>query len=297
MTQLKQDHIRISHIQDKLLQEGDLIVRITDQSVDLPSFLSREEVDLRWTATVEKNPRMTNQPRYFLDAATGNMLRFRGGSYADFLATNEMKREAGDFTPEQREEALRTTFSIVGVGIVYLTKEGVIVLQNRSGNVTQGAGTYSVPSGGYSNKFGPDAFAAANAQLSDEQGLTTQLGYVGISADHAFAENPTLIFVGNGDLTVDAVYDRYRGAQDKRETNFLRFISSSHEGLLKAMRGEFVDLRTEQPFSDAQMMGTGYGALMLFGNTEYGSDWLKEAIAQVKRNPGIAQVTIDNIVQ
>ncbi len=240
-----------------------------------------------------------------------NTLIINQGTYADFAATLKYKErvvtEKGDLSKSERLEARATTFSILGVGVVFKTQEGALILQNRA-NVMQGAGTYSVPSGGYmqskdaSGAFQPltpvSPFRAAYDQLRDEQNLTSPNGlhYVGISGDRAFAENPTLIFTGTSNITMGQVYEKFLGAKDKFETNFLRFIAGDAEGLLKNLAGEYTDLRTNQRFNDAQVMGTGLGALMLYGQIVHGQEWFQEACKQVRSN-NIVEVSIDNRVQ
>ncbi len=184
-----------------------------------------------------------------------------------------------------------------------ISAEGAILIQRRSGAVTQGAGTYMTPAGGFMpNHYSdaalmtPDPFISAQQQILFEQGIAPDevtLKYVGLSSDTLVSPNPGLTFYGHTRLTMEELETRWRKAKDNYESDFIRFISGNPEELLHTIRGELKDV-SGIPLTQSTFLGVGLGVLMLYGKAQFGNNWFAQACKEAVKNTttGIEEVRI-----
>ncbi len=290
------NRINLSHLQDIPLAQGELVATVSSSSVDLPEDLSLDEIDRIWERVQsQRTIKMVDRQRYFLKGIECNQLQLSLGAYRLFLATNErfrFHRDNGILTDDLLEHYLHTGYSVMGLSAVVLSSEGAILVQRRSGTVTQGAGTYMTPAGGFmpgdysDTLMTPDPFISAHVQLLQEQGIAADevmIKYVGLSSDTIVSPNPGLTFYGQTSLTMETLEAKWRNARDNRESDFIRFISSAPDDLLRTIRGELKDI-SGAPMTQATFLGVGLGGLMLYGKAQFGNDWFVAACQEAVKN-------------
>ncbi len=297
----------LQHLLDTPLRQGELSAIVESSHVPSPRDLTFEIVSKTWESVqrdrVERGlPPNLDLPRYYLNRIEGNRFFLSLGNYSLFLATNQnflARRNSGTLGDDILEDYLKTGFSILGLAVVITSAEGAILIQKRSSAVLQGQGTYLVPAGGFMpchyspGEASPDPFVSAHHQLFSEQGVSANLSYVGISSDTVESANPSMVFYGETGLKIPELEAKWRRAKDNYESDFVRFISSGEEDMLRTIRGETTDF-SGYPIADTNFLAAGLGALMLYGRAMFGGYWFSRSIAELGRNraAGIDEFTL-----
>ncbi len=280
------DMINIMHMQHSPAPPGLIQFKIVDQYEPLSADISPEEVEEIWKDARENNPRMFNAPRVFLSAITPTSLELTLGEYKTFFATMRKMQNVKDrLAIDQIENYLRYGLSVLGLAIAYESNEGSLILQNRSQQLTQGGGLHMLPAGGVMPQRGAkigdlvNPFEDAYKQLKDEQNFgDRRLKYIGTvsTLNPEGIGNPTLIFTGRSEQPMTELDRIFQRAKDRYETNYLHFISSEAETLLRTLAGEAIDVMDGKRI-EGEWYSTGLGGIVVYGAVRYGDEWLQEA--------------------
>ena len=168
---------------------------------------------------------------------------------------------------------------VMGLQNLLVTKDGDIIIGQRSGKVQQAQGILCLPAGGFmpefyaaSDRSAPDPYLSSQKQIFSELGIKVDkkdLALTSIIRDTNYSSNISLIFESDLEFSRQEVQEAFRQhATDKWEHDYLNFIRA----------GTFSEVPDMAYFtSESKMVGTSEGAILDYGRRKSGEDWYEQA--------------------